>query len=580
MTSTFPRRPRHASRRPASRKGTRLLGLAVAATLATTVGAGTAYADGQAPGSATLTLRPVADGTEIVLGGVGRATLPKADPNTEVRAIASADGTMVAVLPDYEGTHATKLTVLVVASGKLTTIAREPVSSAVFGPDHRLAYTVDRGETTEVLVGDGTEAGTKVASVPGHGGEALGWTGDGAAVLTATDDPEGGARLSRIDARSGAVTTVLDGQPGRRYYDFRLATVEGSPRVTYFAAGSPLCGGAEVRLSDLDGSTLRSVQVAREIGVRSASFTADGRATYTANACPDKKESQDDFAKRAKAVNGVWVASDKADTSAVRVSTDSTAKVASDTSAGVTPSAAAGETDAAPSAGGTMRVMSAPGGGALSGSAGRTKLLMNKYIHQIHGTEAGFNGSWACSATSAVMALAGYQIKNPWLSHRAPVEYGDYVSQAHTMPYGKATYTAPAPSVNDPYPYDGVYQNGGPIYWPGAYGWTVDGDGYGHAEWIVSYAKAWGANPHYIDGTDAAIMHEIDNGYFVIVGGQYALPAGGGHYAVVVGYTVDSAGKVRFIVNDPYGYRQTSANDGHEVKYTLGEMHASVLIAT
>lgn len=163
-----------------------------------------------------------------------------------------------------------------------------------------------------------------------------------------------------------------------------------------------------------------------------------------------------------------------------------------------------------------------------------------------------------------------------------PAEYGDYITQVHTLAdKSVASYTAPAPSINDPDPYDGVYQNGGPVYWPGAYGWTVDGNGEGHADWIVSYNKAWGAHPEYIDGTDATLQYQIDHGYFVIVGGKYALPAGAsGHYAVVVGYRVHSDGKVTYIVNDPYGYQQTGAPNGAGVDYSLAEMRGQVFIRT
>jgi hypothetical protein len=374
--------------------------------------------------------------------------------------------------------------------------------------------------------------------------------GASASTWLTTTETQGGASLSRVDNRSGRVTPVLTSKPEQHefFFGFIQTTVDGKPTVSYLAGhNNGYCGRHELRLAATDGTTLRTLRVADDVDLRSGAFGADGSATYTAVACVDKAAGQADLARRAETVNGTW-------------KTDRTGAVRTRVSNSVT----AASVTAAPAA-----------------TVVRTKVLPNHYIHQLWGTEADFNGSWACSSTSAVMALAGYQITNPWLSHRAPSEYGDYVTQQHTTKNGSvASYTAPAPSVNDPYPYDGVYQNGGPLYWPGVYGWTVDGDGYGHADWIVTYLAAQGANPHDIGNSAAALQSAIDAGYFVIVGGQYFLPAGGGHFAVVVGYKVYSDGTVTFVVNDPYGYQETGADNGAAVEYTFGQMHAARLIAT
>ena len=365
-----------------------------------------------------------------------------------------------------------------------------------------------------------------------------------------TTGAHGGATMSQVDTKSGSITTVLASKPEKRefLFGFGLATVAGKSAVSYLAGHDDgYCSRHELRLADTGGTTLRTVRVADDVDLRSGAFQADGSAIYTAVACVNKAAGQADLTHRVQTVNGTWK-TDRTGTVRTRVSdsVDAAANTASPTA-----------------------------------TVARTKVLPNHYVHQLWDTEANFNGSWACSATSAVMALAGYQITNPWLSHRAPSEYGDYVTQQHPTKSGPAAgYTAPAPSINDPYPYDGVYQNGGPVYWPGVYGWTVDGDGYGHADWIVSYAKAMGAKPHVIANSVAAIQNEIDTGYFVIVGGQYSLPAGGGHFAVVVGYKVYSDGTVTFVVNDPYGYHQTGADNGAAVEYTLDQMRATRLIAT
>ncbi|MEI6632319.1 MAG: choice-of-anchor J domain-containing protein [Chlamydiota bacterium] len=200
---------------------------------------------------------------------------------------------------------------------------------------------------------------------------------------------------------------------------------------------------------------------------------------------------------------------------------------------------------------------------AFSGGVARAVQLSNvPYVHQVYDTPSAFDGSWACNATSALMAIQYYgrlpvhQISLPAFNgvpaHTS--DYGFYVSEQYT--YNGVTYSV---TFND--------ASGNPA--KGGYGYVHRlGDGWGQnlrngmRDWIGNHNLA----SSELSATTAAAKAQIDASHpFSLLNSL----TDAGHYITVIGY--ENNGET-VIVNDPFGNKATGYGtygnmDGAGVRY-------------
>ena len=167
------------------------------------------------------------------------------------------------------------------------------------------------------------------------------------------------------------------------------------------------------------------------------------------------------------------------------------------------------------------------------------------YIHQVYDTPNAFDGRWACSATSALMAITYYGILPEW-----PCTVS--IPYAHTSPFGRY--------VSDVYSYNGHTYNiwgcdasQNPAY--GGYGYIVrqrwcTGNSivYPHtSEYLSDYLANHGLTSS-VDWSPswAKFQTEIDYEYPVVL---LTKLTSSGHYVLGKGYYTNRT----VVTNDPYG---------------------------
>lgn len=498
-----------------------------------------------------------ADGNfDLFVGESRRTTVKVGDPAYSVRTALSPDAATAAIVVDFNGNAGSRLDVLDVGSGRVTTAATGRITSAAFAGDGRLGY-VDGNDVLAYSAGTTTRIGHVDGTV-----ELVAWAAEGPLVQhrgSATGPPS----LSLLDVDTGRARPVLSSGPGVVYRDFRLATIGGRQLVGAIRATHVYpCAGehSSLVLAELDGTIVREVGRTAD-SYRSALWSADGASVaYELQGCVSQQQKaagSADALARLDEVNGVYV-HDLASGRSHRVV------------AGITANFQLSGLD-----GGTLTLDSARFGprlldvtatttaGALDAStdaAVQAKIVPSQFIHQLWDTADDFNGNSACGPTSSVMDLAGYQLANQfsvWVSspygHWSP--YGGYVSRVYSA-YG-TTYNAYAPDPNW-------------NWFAGAYGWMVDDPNVGSIHyWLndyldrhVSYAIASATNP-----SGSWIRSKIDANLMVVVSGMFVYGRYG-HIALITGYTDDG----RFYVNDPYGAGTDGSYDGKNTVYTLDYM--------
>jgi len=163
------------------------------------------------------------------------------------------------------------------------------------------------------------------------------------------------------------------------------------------------------------------------------------------------------------------------------------------------------------------------------------------YVHQVYDTPDSFNGYWACSATSALMALQSFNIlpihtitvSYPY-SHIS--NYGWYISSAYS--YNGYTYNL---SAND--------ASGNPAY--GGYGFMYRTDGSIRTR-MSTYITQHGATSSVDDSPSwSEFTTDIDTGYPVVF---RTMLTEAGHYVTGTGYV---SGYHTGIFNDPYGNKNS-----------------------
>ena len=210
------------------------------------------------------------------------------------------------------------------------------------------------------------------------------------------------------------------------------------------------------------------------------------------------------------------------------------------------------------------------------------------FVHQLWDTPDNFDGHWACGPTSCTMVLAFYKLLTPhpmtvsspskhssnfgWYLSNAFVHLGHNFKAVAEAPIGK-TRTQPTAGI-----YGTVMDNH-----PSAGGWcTAPDDLEHHGKGIRALMKfflpAIGNDLEVVAGlkeksraaVEKLFRQTLDAGHPVIVSGFLF---GWHHIIVLRGYFVDSAAKkIRWIANDPFGYRTKGGFDGANVVYNFEEI--------
>ncbi len=176
------------------------------------------------------------------------------------------------------------------------------------------------------------------------------------------------------------------------------------------------------------------------------------------------------------------------------------------------------------------------------------------YLHQVYDVPNWFNGHWACGATSAMMAIAFYNILPEW-------NYNCSSPYSHISKFGRY--------ICDIYTYNGyTYNIGG--YDPdgnlgyGGYGFIIMNNWENAKEHMAQYARQ-----HKINSTVdwspsfAKFSTEMNKRYPAVILNSLT---SSGHYILGIGY---SSTERSVVVNDPYGNKnQGYMNyDGKNVIY-------------
>ncbi len=166
------------------------------------------------------------------------------------------------------------------------------------------------------------------------------------------------------------------------------------------------------------------------------------------------------------------------------------------------------------------------------------QLFNAPYLHQVYDTPDWFNGHWACGATSAMMAIAFYNILPEWncncsspYAHTS--KFGRYVCEVYT--YNGYTYNI------------GGYDPDGNLGY-GGYGFIIKNDWADTKEYMAQYARRHKINSS-VDWSPsfAKFCHEMDLRYPAVILNSLT---NSGHYILGIGYNSIAHS---IIVNDPYG---------------------------
>ncbi|NQE45318.1 hypothetical protein C5S31_04765 [ANME-1 cluster archaeon GoMg2] len=185
----------------------------------------------------------------------------------------------------------------------------------------------------------------------------------------------------------------------------------------------------------------------------------------------------------------------------------------------------------------------------LWATGGVTKDLPVPYIHQCGDTPDDFVGTYACAPTSAVMILAYYGRVPPnpiTVSYPSPhnSNYGVYVSTEYT--YNGHIFS----NVHTE-----VITGCGIATGKGAWGYVWQGGVGNIKDNLQKYLELHDFTTSFVNKPDEEsakklTQQEIDNGRPLIA---RTYLTSDGHYAIIVGYRIDTNGNFWYLVNDPFG---------------------------
>ncbi|MFI6095376.1 C39 family peptidase [Lentzea sp. NPDC051213] len=490
-----------------------------------------------------------ADGYDVVVGGVKRATVRVSDPAYTVRTTSSADGAQAAVISDFDGTKGTSLQT-VDRYGKSRFVAGGAITSAVF---HGSTLAYADGETVVV-------DGKPVGKLKGRAPELLGFTSDGTGLLAvqhpaAADESTYVGSLVRFDLTSGAAKPLISSDSTALYRDFKLVDVKGERHVSFIKHNEIYrCGGAEPQYLGLatENGDVRSLIGETRHHYRGAVWSTDGaRVAYEVMGCvSDKTLGPDQFA----GFNGVYV-QDLATHRASRVVEGLSFNYALTGIEGgdaVLGSPQRGRVKAS-----GLSAASLDGEVTTMGRLNRAE-----YIHQLWDTRNDFNGNSSCGPTSAVIDLVTYQLPN---------QFGVQVAQptSHWSKWGRY--------ITD------EFSNRGTTFNRTMNDWSRTGSWKGAHGWITGYfcggnparpCASWESERDFLARNGAAVQQGnftpaqvrafLDQGKFVIMSGTWGSTSG--HLSVVIGYHDNG----QFYVHDTYGAGTDGSYDGANQLYNWG----------
>ncbi len=499
-----------------------------------------------------------------------------------VDATVTRDGRRFAIIPNHDTYAGSQLrTVAIDEGGQERVVEDGLVSSSAWSPDGgELAYVAMAGGTPRVKISDGLGAGRTIAEVDAGSMRLLGWSKDATDLYVVIDK---GYELplytfATLDVATGEVTAVFASDPGASVFfrDFRLVqTDDGDVFVSFIKSSTedPCDGTSSLNLATVNGSLVAERGVTTD-AYRFAQWSSDGAdVAYETRACVDKRDPAAALA-RIEAFTGLYIERSGAASAEKVVSgalsdygiaslNDGAVRLTSPTrgvrvlDAMVTKSLGRHVTveqiePDMPLATG----LGAPGLASITSPPSDLAPSLDNtahYIHQLWDTADWFNGKSACGPTSAVMALAGYQLSEwPQTVSKPSVhtsKYGKYVHDQYT--YNGYTFSA---SSKDP---SGNWAKG-------AYGFIVKDFNQG-AIWanVTSYLSKhvpWVKEGWPADGP-TWVKQRLSEGYLVVASGQVF---GFSHLILIKGYTSDG----KFIVHDPYGNKLSKDYDGANVIYT------------
>jgi uncharacterized protein YijF (DUF1287 family) len=245
----------------------------------------------------------------------------------------------------------------------------------------------------------------------------------------------------------------------------------------------------------------------------------------------------------------------------------------------------------------------------------KANILPVPYIHQVYDSPDGFNGSWACAPTSAVMVLAYYERIRPHpitvsSSGTHESDYGIYISQPYPHDYKGQTFSTTEQTEDTYFAFRSLRPNlsrirqsresvggdaresgrSGRFSWGEAYASVEDatlqrrlmrgrhveiecGRAQGNGAWsyiwqegngqvfpyLKGYLRAHDLSVEFVDQprqdlAESIVKREIKQGRPLIARTHLLLPNGETvrHYVVIVGYKEDATG-FKYLVNDPFG---------------------------
>jgi hypothetical protein len=494
------------------------------------------------------------DGYDVIVGGVKRATVNVSDPAYTVRSTSSADGSLAAVISDFDGTHGTSLQT-VDRYGKSRFVARGAITSAVF---HGSSLAYADGENVVV---DGAVAG----KLKGRAPQLLGFTTDGTGLLAvehpdAADDSTYVGSLVRLDLKTGAAKPLISSDATSLYRDFKLVDVKGERHVSFIKHNEIYrCGGADPQWLGLatENGEVRSLIGETRHHYRSAVWSTDGaRVAYEVMGCvSDKKLGPDQFA----GFNGVYV-QDLASKKASRVVEGLSFNYALTGIDGTTAVIGSPQKGYRKASGVSAASLDSVESTTPSQVTTMGRLNRAEYIHQLWDTRNEFNGNSSCGPTSAVIDLVTYQLPN---------EFGVQVAQpsSHWSKWGRY--------ITD------EFSNRGTTFNRAMNDWSRTGSWKGAHGWITGYycggnparpCASWESERDFLARNGAAVQQGnftpaqvrafIDQGKFVIMSGSWGSTAG--HLSVVIGYHDNGS----FYVHDTYGAGTDGSYDGANQLYT------------
>ncbi|GLZ33718.1 hypothetical protein Lesp02_59060 [Lentzea sp. NBRC 105346] len=482
-----------------------------------------------------------ANGYDVVVGGVKRATIPVSDPAFTLRTSATSDGALAAVITDFDSTKGSGL-VTVSPAGRIHEIARGEITSAEFSSKGVLAY-LDKN-TVHV-------DGKPVGEVSGRAPKILGWTSDGGGLLVVQhpdvqDDSTYVETLSRFDIATGATTTLIASKDDL-YRNFKIVDIGGRRHVSFIKANEIYrCGAPNTLGLATETGKVTKLLAETKGHYRSAVWSEDGsKVAYELMGCvTDKKLGP----QQLDGINGVYV--QDLGGKAAKVVTGLSFRYPLSGFDGAEVTIGSPNSGYRKGNGLNAAQLDAPSGDVTINA----RLNRAEYIHQLWDTRNEFNGNSSCGPTSAVIDLVTYQLPN---------EFGVQVSSpySHWSKWGRY--------ITDEFTNRGTTFNRTQVdwalngAWKGAHGWITERACGGNparpcAVWDKErdFLARNGAAVSQGNYTPAQVRAYLDQGKFVIMSGTWGNTAG--HLSVVIGYTDNG----RFYVHDTYGAGTDGSYDG------------------